>query len=259
MTHKKTLSIATGIMLIAVALAIVPSAEAASPHSIKGVLYIYDGQDTEIAPAGIDIEIEFADEIPESTTTYEYDIYDDSTNYNLPFFGHDSENVQPGYFTVIYVVNQVPHELTPIDNESINITEEPDYLMDLTIDISELNNPPNAPTLVSPSDGATGVDINPALTVSVTDPDGDPMTVTFHDESDDSVIGTKTGVASGSSTSVTWSGRAYSTTYSWYAIAADALGTSPQSSTWDFKTKDELERHKERVDKFSKKALTGDY
>ena len=38
---------------------------------------------------------------------------------------------------------------------------------------------PDAPVLVTPADGATGVPAAAPLAVDVTDPDGDPLTVTF--------------------------------------------------------------------------------
>ena len=238
MNQKKKLQIVAGIMLIIASIAVVPTAQADNPHSIKGTLFIYDGQNTYIAPAGIDIEIEFLDGT-ETTTTYTYNEFGNNTNYNLGFWGHDSESDQPGYFTVIYQSN----ELIPIDNQSITIEEETiGYFVNLTVNISsDLNNPPNTPTLVAPTpSGKTGVSINPKLEVRVTDPDGDSMTVTFYDASDDSIIGIKTGVSNNSKTSVTWSSRSYSTTYNWYVIAADLFG-STQSSTWSFTTKDKDE------------------
>lgn len=235
MEYKKTLSIATGIMLIAVALAIVPSAEAAPGHSIKGVLYIYDGQDTEIAPAGIDIEIEFGDGT-EDTTSYEYDIYGDSTNYNIGFDHHDSELVQPGYFTVIYVVNQIPHELTPIDNESITIAAEPiGYIMDLTIDISDINNPPNTPILVSPTpSGVTGVGINADLSWSCSDPDGDPLTYDVYFENDDDTPDVLVSDDQ-SGTSFDPGTLSYSEDYYWQIVASDGEDTT-SGPVWHFKT-----------------------
>ncbi len=102
--------------------------------------------------------------------------------------------------------------------------------------LAEPNDPPYAPTNPDPADGATGVDVDPTLSVDVSDPDGDSMDVTFYDASDDSVIGTDTNVASGSRASVVWSNRAYDTTYSWYTIADDGPGDT-QSATWSFTTK----------------------
>ena len=39
---------------------------------------------------------------------------------------------------------------------------------------------PGAPTLNAPADGATGVSTSPALAVGVSDPNGDPITVTYY-------------------------------------------------------------------------------
>ncbi|MGC9308868.1 MAG: S8 family serine peptidase, partial [Thermoplasmatota archaeon] len=103
---------------------------------------------------------------------------------------------------------------------------------------SDTNSAPDAPTNPSPSDGATGVSTSPTLSVDVSDPDGDSMDVSFYDASDDSLIGTDTGVASGGTASVTWSGLSYSTTYSWYTVADDGSATTT-SSTWQFTTEEE--------------------
>ncbi len=43
-----------------------------------------------------------------------------------------------------------------------------------------INNPPNQPTLVAPANGAAGIGTSPALTVNVTDPETDNMTVSFY-------------------------------------------------------------------------------
>ena len=98
------------------------------------------------------------------------------------------------------------------------------------------NRAPNAPTTPSPADAATDVSLSPTLSVVVTDPDGDPMTVTFYDASDSSVIGTDTGVASGDPASVVWAGLAAETEYSWNAKANDGEFDSALSSTWSFTT-----------------------
>ncbi|MCD6478025.1 MAG: PKD domain-containing protein, partial [Candidatus Aenigmarchaeota archaeon] len=82
--------------------------------------------------------------------------------------------------------------------------------------VYSLNNPPNKPINPSPSNGATGISTSPTLSVSVSDPDGDSMDVSFYDASDDSLIGTDSGVSSGSTASITWSDLSEGTTYSWY-------------------------------------------
>ncbi len=109
---------------------------------------------------------------------------------------------------------------------------------DYSFSFTTLNNPPDAPTNPTPGDGATEVSTSPNLVVSLSDPDGDSMDVTFHDASDDSVIDTDSGVSSGGTASVTWSGLVASTTYSWYAVATDTQGESTQSATWSFTTAD---------------------
>ncbi len=98
-----------------------------------------------------------------------------------------------------------------------------------------VNNPPNVPSNPSPANHATGVALPVTLSVVVTDPDDDALTVTFFDASDDSVIGTDANVASGSRTRVTWPGLAADTTYSWYARANDGE-FSTLSDTWSFST-----------------------
>ena len=100
---------------------------------------------------------------------------------------------------------------------------------------ADANQAPNAPSDPSPADGAVDVGTSPTLTVSVTDPDGDTMTVRFYDASDDSLIGTASGVSSGTTASVVWSGLSFDTTYEWYAVADDGHDTT-QSATWSFTT-----------------------
>ena len=98
------------------------------------------------------------------------------------------------------------------------------------------NQPPNKPDNPFPENGAEDVDINPYLSVDVYDPDGDSMDVTFHNASDDSIIGTDFNVLSGKNASVRWEGLSYNKTYSWYAIADDSMDRT-KSNTWSFTTK----------------------
>ena len=100
-----------------------------------------------------------------------------------------------------------------------------------------VNAPPAAPSSPSPDDGDSGVDINPSLTVTVSDPDGDDMTVTFHDASNGDVIGSSNADSDGTA-SVTWNGLSYDSTYSWYAVAGDGSATN-RSDTWSFTTERE--------------------
>ena len=94
---------------------------------------------------------------------------------------------------------------------------------------------PYQPTLVSPSDGATSVLTSPSLQVRVTDPNNETMNVSFY-TSGGSLIGTDSNVDNGGIASVTWSGRSYSTSYSWYVIVNDSTYLT-KSDTWSFTTK----------------------
>ena len=94
---------------------------------------------------------------------------------------------------------------------------------------------PDKPTLVAPANGATGTSTNPTLRVTVTDSDGEPMSVTFYQQGGSQIGSTQTGIANGSTASVVWSGRSYSTAYYWYAVADDG-NASTQSDTWHFTT-----------------------
>ena len=106
----------------------------------------------------------------------------------------------------------------------------------LTVVISGAsNNPPDAPTNPTPLDSATGIGTSPSLIVDISDPDADTMDLTFYNASDDSIIGTDLGRASGGTATTTWSGLSFSTLYSWYAIADDGTETT-QSASWSFTT-----------------------
>jgi len=93
----------------------------------------------------------------------------------------------------------------------------------------------NAPFNPSPANGATGIELNPVLSVDVVDLDGDLMDVHFYNASDDSLIGSEFGVSSGSTASVSWFGLTEGAVYSWYAIADDGLSLNA-SQIWSFTT-----------------------
>ena len=84
------------------------------------------------------------------------------------------------------------------------------------------NNPPDKPTDPIPKNNSENVDINPYLSVNVTDPDGDTMNVSFYNASDDSLIGTHPNVNSGGTATVQWTGLSHNTRYTWYAVANDS-------------------------------------
>ena len=97
------------------------------------------------------------------------------------------------------------------------------------------NNVPTVPTNPTPNDGANDLLYSLILSVDVFDNDGDNMTVSFYDASDDSLIGTDIVYGGSGTASTTWSGLLSGTIYSWYAISDDGLNVN-QSATWSFTT-----------------------
>jgi len=100
------------------------------------------------------------------------------------------------------------------------------------------NQPPDAPTDPLPEDMATGVELNPELSVLVSDPDEDPMDIAFYDAAGPTLIDIAYSIASGTRASVVWPDLEYGTTYSWYAIAFDGEECT-SSDTWQFDTMEE--------------------
>jgi microcystin-dependent protein len=99
---------------------------------------------------------------------------------------------------------------------------------------------PNVPTNPTPNNLATGISSNPTLSVDVFDNDGDDLTVSFYNASDDSLIDDDVVIGGSGTASVTWSNLPSDIICTWYVIADDGLNTT-QSSTWSFSTAEELE------------------
>jgi len=133
MLNKKIHSIIlAGIMLISV-LAIIPATQAASPHTVKGILYINDEIPTSSSYdfEKITIKLVFTSETY-NHTIYEYNLYADKTNYNVGLFGHEGE-------TANIIVKYYGHELVPEDNKTITIDTTTGYIMDLHIDVTGMD------------------------------------------------------------------------------------------------------------------------
>ena len=65
---------------------------------------------------------------------------------------------------------------------------------------------PGVPTNPTPSNGATDVDYSPTLSADVSDNDGDDLTVSFYDASDDSLIDVDIVLGGTGEASVPWVG-----------------------------------------------------
>lgn len=97
------------------------------------------------------------------------------------------------------------------------------------------DSPPHEPINPMPYDEATGIELNPTLSVYVFDPNNDTMNISFY-ASDDSLIDTVTNAKSNTTISVIWLDLDYGTIYEWYAVAEDYEGAA-QSDIWMFITK----------------------
>ena len=171
-------------------------------------------------------------EVPSpSMTGYGFDLYDDSpyvvSGGNLPNSGHLRVTVAPDEATVEYVRSDA-------SEGGMNGVVSYSY----KIPAGGLNMAPSQPTLVQPADDAAGVSPDPTLEVTVTDPDNDDLTVTFHGRAvgeSTEIITTSPGIPSGGNASVTWAGLADGTEYEWYVEVSDGyLITS--GPVWSFTT-----------------------
>jgi len=120
-------------------------------------------------------------------------------------------------------------------NETATFVQYGAVEVNLTAESGAVNNPPSV-TEPQPADQAIDVPTSAELSVLVSDPEEDVMTVTFYDASDDSVIGTVADVATGTRPSVTWDGLDYAAQYSWYVKVSDGVNPEVTSPTWSFTT-----------------------
>jgi len=188
-------------------------------HSVFGYVYINES----FAPEGTEVKLVFYEE-PEEIL----DLTDSFSYYQIDFLNHDWEE---GFF----FVNYEGEWFVPIDNISVEIVpDDIGYRVDLHI--NTLGSPPYKPDNPNPENNSENVTLNPVLSVNVSDPDDDPMDVSFYDASDDSLIGTDNNVNSGGIASVQWKDLSYNTMYYWYAIANDSLYET-KSDEWCFTTK----------------------
>ena len=107
--------------------------------------------------------------------------------------------------------------------------------LNMTLGKFTFNKIPAAPSNPLPLNGAIGVSTNPLLSVYVTDPDNQLLTVSFYNATSNNLIGTVINIANGSRASTSWLGLNGRKTYRWYAITSDGNSTV-RSRTWNFTT-----------------------
>ena len=101
------------------------------------------------------------------------------------------------------------------------------------------NSAPAAPTLNAPANAESGVSTSPALDVGVSDPDANPLTVTYFGRPFASgnyvQIAQNSGVTSGTDDSASWSSLGAGQTFQWYVTVSDGTLTTT-GPTWTFHT-----------------------
>ncbi|PNX49825.1 MAG: hypothetical protein BV457_00360 [Thermoplasmata archaeon M9B1D] len=160
---------------------------------------------------------------------------DDSGTFCVvePWSGH-SDSGQVNNHTVMCFTSGLspgPHQCNltiygPIGNTEI-------FTVYVYVTSTGFNNPPNDPYDPLPGNGTTKGETDPVLSVLVSDPDLEMMTVSFYDAADDSLIGTDLNVMSGTRAYTIWSDLSINSTYDWYAVAHDQEA-SVQSDTYSF-------------------------
>ena len=168
----------------------------------------------------------------------------DGDTMNISFYNTQGDiligihnNVSTGFPGIMEWANldyNTTYQWYAIANDS-ELENKSDIWTFKTIQYTGDNRPPNNLSNPSPSNGMTGVVLNPVLSVVVSDPDGDLLDVGFYDASDDSLISVDSGVISGGVASVTWSDLDLNMTYSWYVIVNDSE-YEIISDEWNFTT-----------------------
>ncbi|MFX1384587.1 MAG: SBBP repeat-containing protein [Promethearchaeota archaeon] len=115
------------------------------------------------------------------------------------------------------------------DYGNINQTEN----VVVTINASQSNNAPNIPINFYPSHGYIQNETDIFLSVSVSDPDEDVLSVAFYNASDDSLISSGGYALSGNIVSTILWYLTPGVTYDWYVVVSDGQ-LAIQSATWTF-------------------------
>jgi len=159
----------------------------------------------------------------------------DSENFGIQLPVDYTASSQPSQSDTEHFGLSLPIDYTASPSPSQSDTESFGIALPIDYTPSSQNQPPTI-QLNSPSNGATNVDINVSLSVTVSDPDGDLMTITFWHMGADiwESWGQLTNKTNGTY-SFNVSGLSYNTTYLWKATVNDST-TTTSSEEWTFTT-----------------------
>ena len=101
---------------------------------------------------------------------------------------------------------------------------------------TKINNPPNKPSNPNPPDNATNVPVNPILSWTGGDPDGDDIIYTVEFKKDCIFCNWETIASSTTNTSVNLTDLDVSTTYKWRVTITDEYGEKTEGDIWIFST-----------------------
>ena len=85
----------------------------------------------------------------------------------------------------------------------------------------EVNPYPCRPMDVMPGKGSKGITVDTQLSVNISDPKGDSLTVSFYDASDNELIDKVNDVDSGDRVMIDWTGLSKGDNYRWYVVIDD--------------------------------------
>ncbi len=103
---------------------------------------------------------------------------------------------------------------------------------------SPVNHPPDKPVDPVPENNSENIRLNPQLSVYVTDPDDDSLSVSFYNAENNELIDKIDNVENATRATVTWPGLSFNTNYSWYVVVNDSEFET-YSDIFSFKTIEE--------------------
>ena len=227
--NKKTSIIIAIMMLISISIAVVPTVTADDTYgqSINGTLWInddYSGPDFEV-------KIEVDDFNNTGITVEEVEYLGHFINFVI-----DIEPEHAGDTCNFFV--KIGDVYYPPDiNASIVIPEDTEFFVEISLNTSGLNDPPNTPSNPDPSNGETNVGINHDLSWTCSDPDGDSLTYDVYFGTTNPPTTLEEDGQPG--TSYDPGTLAYKETYYWQIIAEDSYGATTSGPVWSFTTKEE--------------------
>jgi len=176
----------------------------------------------------IEYEFNFTATDPEGDDVYyRIDWGDSVSSWYGPFASGEKKTLSHSWSTAD------DYDIILIAKDSLNAES---WSQPLTIEITHVNAKPNKPDNPSPGHQGKEIETNPVLSVDVSDPDGDTITVKFYNGKNDNLIGTDTVTGGSGTAQVTWTGLSGNKEYEWYAEAEDSEGEISLSDVWSFTT-----------------------